>query len=160
MSESWIQKEVHRCTVPWPHHAVVPGTGAIEEIEDLEECRRYINLIDFTMAKTKMSSEEGDLHWSREKADAVEELYKKFLFLNRKYAGDPIPPPADVDRFWHFHILDTLAYHRDCQAIFGGYLQHYPYFGMRGPDDEQALRSAFERTKRLYSEEFDIDLDR
>lgn len=163
MPESEIALFVHRCTVPTHGHHVFTGTmpniSDIPKIEDLEECRNYINLIDFTMAKNKMRSEEGDLDWSQEKADVVEDLYRKFLFLKRKYAFDLIPPPADVDRFWHFHILDTLAYHGDCQAIFGGYLHHYPYFGMRGPDDERALISAFETTKRLYSDEFGIDLD-
>jgi hypothetical protein len=45
-----------------------------------------------------------------------------------------------VDEIWHQHILDTHAYHRDCDAIFGSYLHHFPYFGMRGDADAQALR--------------------
>ncbi|HEU4561412.1 MAG TPA: hypothetical protein VFS20_26400 [Longimicrobium sp.] len=55
---------------------------------------------------------------------------------------------------WHYHILDTRAYHRDCQTLFGEYFHHFPYFGMRGEEDEQNLERAFKMTGVLYEEAF------
>ena len=69
-----------------------------------------------------------------------------------------IPPPKDIDTFWHGHILDTQAYMRDTAAIFGQYVHHYPYFGMRGKADHQKLLDAFENTKRIYREEYGEDV--
>jgi hypothetical protein len=55
---------------------------------------------------------------------------------------------------WHQHILDTRAYHEDCAAIFSGYLHHFPYFGMRGEDDKQALADAYSDTIDRYRTAF------
>lgn len=63
-------------------------------------------------------------------------------------------PNKIMDIFWHYHILDTRAYHKDCEAVFGHYLHHFPYFGMRGEQDAQNLKNAFYKTKELYLETF------
>ena len=55
---------------------------------------------------------------------------------------------------WHYHILDTQAYEKDCQSIFGQILHHYPYFGINGTKGKKQLVSAFDRTKMLYQETF------
>jgi hypothetical protein len=124
-------------------------------IEDLEEVRRYVEAIDFTMMKKKMESKEhGGLGWSRRRLDYAERLYKNWLFLQRKHEGVSMPPSEDIDAFWHWHILDTRAYHRDTAAIFGYYVHHFPYFGMRGEGDFQDLLDAWERTQELYLAEF------
>lgn len=134
----------------------VPLVASVQQITDLEGAREYINYIDCTMMKAKLMQgpEEGGSGWSAETADKVEEKYKKWLFLKRKYENELVPPSRDIDAFWHSHILDTHAYFRDTLAIFGKYLHHYPYFGMRGKADHEKLVSAFENTKRLYREEF------
>jgi hypothetical protein len=61
---------------------------------------------------------------------------------------------------WHYHILDTRAYHGDCQRVFGGYFHHFPYFGLRGDDDARRLQAAFAKTKALYEETFGEPLAR
>ena len=61
---------------------------------------------------------------------------------------------------WHYHILDTRAYCKDSDKVFGGYFHHFPYFGMRGDEDERNLRRAFEQTKGLYLEAFGEGMDR
>lgn len=59
-----------------------------------------------------------------------------------------------VDEFWHQHILDTHAYHEDCEVIFGNYLHHFPYFGMRGEADAKALEDAYADTLERYRASF------
>ena len=56
--------------------------------------------------------------------------------------------------FWHCHILDTKKYADDCQHALGFFLHHFPYFGMRGEEDSQNLRRAFEETLTLIEREY------
>ena len=95
-----------------------------------------------------MAADEGGRGWSVETADKAEAKYKKWLFLKLKYENVLIPPPKDIDTFWHGHILDTQAYMRDTAAIFGQYVHHYPYFGMRGKASVSIAKSTA-RTLRL-----------
>ena len=55
---------------------------------------------------------------------------------------------------WHYHILDTEKYAEDCRDIFGYFVHHFPYFGMRGDEDAQHLQAAFVETQELYVKEF------
>jgi hypothetical protein len=140
---------------------LVPATpGSLVKLAGTEEAWSYIDNLDFRDLKAKLAQpEHGEEPWSAAKADQVEILYKQLLKLKRKHQEIPVPPPHDVDRFWHAHILDTVAYHRDCDVIFGHYLHHWPYFGMGGDNgDEKELIDAFENTRRLYREEFDVDI--
>jgi hypothetical protein len=61
---------------------------------------------------------------------------------------------------WHFHILDTRAYHQDCESVFGHYLHHFPYFGMRGEEDAQNLKKSFDNTQVLYFQTFSESMTR
>ena len=35
-------------------------------------------------------------------------------------------PAIDVDLFWHWHMLQTEQYHRDCNTLFNIALVHQP----------------------------------
>jgi hypothetical protein len=59
-----------------------------------------------------------------------------------------------VDTFWHYHILDTLKYAEDCQAVFGYFLHHFPYLGLRGEEDLLAHERVGERMRVLYEDTF------
>jgi hypothetical protein len=61
---------------------------------------------------------------SPEKLNYVEKQYKNWLYLRRKYEGEILPPSKEIDEFWDAHILDTRAYHRHTNRIFGYYLHH------------------------------------
>ena len=92
--------------------------------------------------------------WSTERVEYGEALYKKRLFLVRKYEGESMPPTYDIDVVWHFHILDTVAYRRDTEMIFGYYLHHVPYFGMRGLQDERDWSKASANIHSRCHQEF------
>ncbi len=117
-----------------------------------------IAAIDLEMVKLKLQHPREGEGWDKERCDKVEIAYKRFLHLCKKY-GKGITPWGDVDTMWHYHILDTIAYHKDCQKAFGKYLHHFPYFGMRGEEDYQNLLKAGERTKQLYEQEFGESLE-
>ena len=113
-----------------------------------------LNSLDFSMLKLKLQDAEEGLGWSAEECDLAEQDYKRFLALKFAYPDDEIVPNQLIDKFWHYHILDTMAYAADCQQVFGYFVHHFPYFGMRGAADEQALHVAFADTNALYLQHF------
>src|SRR6266849_4883328 len=104
--------------------------------------------------KIKLMDPEEGQGWSREYVNQMAIEYKRFLTLSVKYSEETIAPSKDVDKFWHGHILDTMKYAEDCQNVFGYFLHHFPYFGMRGEEDAANLAEAGRTTKRLYEQEF------
>lgn len=137
----------HSMDIP-PEHFTVSLDRAIEYIEqmDLSEIINKITQDDPNVAR----------RWSVEEANEAVYYYKNFLILNKKYISEyrVIPPSIEIDEIWHHHILDTRRYHKDCISIFGYYFHHYPYFGMRGINDENNLKDTFQITQYLHHEEF------
>jgi len=113
-----------------------------------------IQALDLSMIKLKLQDVEEGVGWAPEVCDSVEQDYKRFLALKRAYPGREIVPNKQVDIFWHQHILDTEKYACDCQMLFGTFLHHFPYFGMRGEDDYANLCAAFSETELLYELHF------
>jgi hypothetical protein len=121
---------------------------------ELRDALDRISRLDFTMLKRKLAEEHG---WTSEFCEEAESLYRKFLALNARYPDEKICPTGPIDTFWHAHILDTRAYTRDCELVFGEYLHHFPYFGMRGPEDQAALERAFRESVEKFIIHFGID---
>lgn len=113
-----------------------------------------IEKLDFARIKHKlMVSDEGE-KWTFELCELAEREYKRFLTLIKINPKLEIVPTKLMDRFWHQHILDTVAYRRDCLEVFGYFLHHFPYFGIYGKEDQQNLSKSFEKTKTLYKKCF------
>ena len=119
-----------------------------------EQVIAAIQALDLDPIKFKLMDPEEGQGWSREYVNQMAIEYKRFLTLSIKYSEETIAPSKDVDKFWHGHILDTMKYAEDCQNVFGYFLHHFPYFGMRGEEDAANLAEAGRTTKRLYEEEF------
>src|SRR6267143_1780426 len=113
-----------------------------------------IEALDLDPIKLKLMDPEEGQGWSREYVDRMELAYRRFLTLLVTHPEVTLAPCKDVDKFWHGHILDTLKYAEDCDEVFGRFLHHFPYFGMRGPEDSANLAKAAENTRRLYRQEF------
>lgn len=115
-----------------------------------------IAAIDLEMVKMKMAEPKEGVGWNPEQVGSAELEYKRYLALCRKFPAPrhSIVPNKVMDTMWHYHILDTRAYCADSDRVFGGYFHHFPYFGLRGEEDERDLKSSFEVTKRLYEETF------
>lgn len=110
--------------------------------------------LDLDPIKVKLMHEASGEGWSLEKASAVEFEYRRFLILMKMFPNEHASPLFDVDIFWHYHILDTQKYAADCAAIFGYFLHHFPYVGLRGEADETAHRQVGMRMKELYEHTF------
>jgi len=94
--------------------------------------------------------------WSMKRCAVAELEYKRMLtlLLWNPALPHPIVPTLLVDEIWHAHILDTRAYHRDMQALFGEYLHHFPYLGEDGAESERRKDEAFELSSALYARTF------
>jgi len=115
-----------------------------------------IAALDLEPIKVKLMHNKSGEGWTLERANAVELEYRRFLTLMKKFPDEQTSPLVDVDTFWHYHILDTMKYAADCQAVFGYFLHHFPYIGMRGEEDAATLERIGNRMKELYEEEFGI----
>ena len=115
-------------------------SSVLKKIENLDLEPIMVKLMDL---------EEGE-GWSLEHVRVVEEWYRRFLFLNAVYPDRSIVPTKAIDTFWHYHILDTEKYAEDCQNVFGYFLHHFPYFGIRGVEDRQNLLNASKQTWGLF----------
>jgi len=130
-------------------HPVVAEPNALTETPLWEK----INGLDLEPIKFKLIAEHD---WKLELADKVEKQYKQYLFLTETAeTEDGIPPTKLIDEFWHQHILDTKKYAEDCERIFGRFIHHFPYFGLRGMEDFKSFTKAGENAKRLFKDVFD-----
>ena len=77
-----------------------------------------------------MHPDDGE-PWTLERATKAIEQYRRFLFLSKHYPQQRIVPSWEVDQVWHAHILDTTKYREDCDRLFGSFMDHWPYFGMK-----------------------------
>jgi hypothetical protein len=119
-----------------------------------------INSLNLDAIKLKLMHVESGEGWDRARAEAAESEYRRFLYLTRKYPGERIAPTVEADTFWHYHILDTVKYAKDCEDIFGHFLHHDPNVGIgEGSSPDEQIRAS-ERMWALYESEFGtVDLE-
>lgn len=125
-----------------------PTLDAGSALAQLEE------LLDLSNVKMKLADPEEGPGLDSDEIELMELEYRKFLALQLMYPEAAIVPCEIVDEMWHRHILDTAAYREDCETIFGHFLDHFPYFGMRGEEDAQALNDAYAETLERYEAAF------
>ena len=111
--------------------------------------------LDLNPIKLKLMHAASGEGWSETRANAIETEYRRFLFLMKKYPDAGASPTVDVDTFWHYHILDTMKYARDCEAAFGFFLHHYPYVGIAAGTEGEHVQAG-ERMRALYEAEFGV----
>jgi hypothetical protein len=134
-------------------------TDKVQEILSDNGVLDDIKLLNFSMIKMKLGHQEDGVGWNNEECNIAEMQYKRFLTLLKLYPSKSIVPNKTMDTFWHYHILDTRKYHKDSSNIFGEYLHHFPYFGLRGDEDKQNLNDAFEETKVLFRLHFGFEMN-
>src|SRR6476619_1403293 len=105
--------------------------------------------LDLDPIKVKLMHKESGEGWTLEYANQMELEYRRFLYLMKMFPNEQAAPLFDVDIFWHYHILDTMKYAVDCEEVFGYFLHHFPYVGLRGEDDEAAHRRVGANMQRL-----------
>ena len=115
----------------------------------------FVKAFDLTPVKYKLVKEQD---WTLERAELVEAQYKAFLFLLGTKDGRFFVPTLDIDEMWHTHILDTRKYMDDCASLFGEYIHHYPYLGLKDGEDEVRAKKLFAETCETLLSDLDIDV--
>src|SRR5258706_25806 len=120
-----------------------------------------IQALDLESVKVRVTDPKLGEGWTRAYADGIEAAYKNYLSMLVKYQDDAedILLAEDVDEFWHTHILQTIKYTDDCDAVFGKYLHHTPHVGQVTAADLQKRTALAEKTRRLYETEFGSEQD-
>lgn len=133
-----------------------PTTGIPDRNPTIVVALQKIEMLDFRELKAKLMLPEPEGYgWTEEQTNAAETWYKRFLVLHVLHPRHQNSPSVPVDQFWHAHILDTRRYVADCQDIFGHFVHHFPYLGLR--DDRDILKTVFKETNELYRQEFGTD---
>ncbi|MCA3244511.1 MAG: hypothetical protein INF43_04305 [Alphaproteobacteria bacterium] len=115
----------------------------------MDQIQAVVNDIDLSHITNRLHDRGG---YEQDVALQATDMYRKFLYLKAKYPGMPLVGPRLVDQAWHEHILNTEAYMKDCQKLFGCYMHH-------NPNPPSKVHSAgWENTKNLFVKEFGIDL--
>ncbi len=131
--------------------SIASETDRTESVSRFLEALDRVAEIDLSMVRLKLLNPDTGEPRAEGEIDHFIEEYRKFIALQMALPGERHVPSLSADTVWHQHILDTRAYHRDCEKLFGGYLHHYPYFGLSGAADRRQLEDAFERTNDLLS---------
>jgi hypothetical protein len=129
-------------------------TLTLETVSPTDALGRVESNLDLSRLRMKLADPEEGKGYGPGHLDLMEGEYRKFLALRIAFPDAEIVPCQIVDEMWHAHILDTIAYRHDCDTLFGGFMDHFPYFGMRGDDDAQALHDAYQDTLARYHAAF------
>ena len=120
----------------------------------IEQAVARVAELDFTMLKGKLALKK---EWSAELIAEAEQFYRQFLALKLMYPKRTISPTHTIDEFWHAHILDTHAYIADCKSLFGHYLHHYPYSGMKDMFELMLSQMLHKEMRELFLQHFGVD---
>lgn len=127
-----------------------------DKTRTLNEGVKLIQALDFSQIEKKMMLPHPEgVGYSRETVQDAVKWYKCFLELCLRFPEHSHVPNAPIDAVWHYHILDTRRYSKDCDRIFAKMLHHYPFFGLNG--DEAERDKAFDQTNAYYRSLFGED---
>lgn len=120
---------------------------------------RRVDVLDLEPIVYKLTHPEpGEPCLTLAQADADVALYRCFLKLCLLYPDLTVVPTRSIDHVWHTHMLDTSKYRADCDHVFGRFLDHFPYAGLRGEDDQRVWLAAFAQTRHLFRQHFGVEL--
>ncbi|SKB31050.1 glycine-rich domain-containing protein [Malaciobacter marinus] len=126
-------------------------------IKEFNEAYKLVETLDFTLAIEKLQTQSTG-GWTKKRAIKAVNDYKKYLAITKVLDGYQLVPNGDIDEIWHYHIMDTRQYVKDCYEIFGGFLHHYPYFGMIDEENEKKWLETQEVSQNIWKNLFNEDL--
>jgi hypothetical protein len=89
--------------------------------------------------------------WTLPQAFRAIGRYKTFLFVSYLYPEVLLVPTPEIDRVWHVHILHTRKYRKDCEILFGHFIDHEPGSELLGESHQPNINEAFAQTQELLA---------
>lgn len=114
---------------------------------------------NFELAIQKLVEANSE-QWNFVRAEKAVLDYQRYMAVTKALGGVQLVPNGDIDEIWHMHVLDTRAYMQDCDALFGEYLHHYPYFGMLGEENQQQWFDVQAQSEQFWQRLFNEPLYR
>jgi hypothetical protein len=84
-------------------------------------------------------------------AKAMKDEYIRYIALVVNHLDEVLPISAQIDPFWHGHIINTNDYVAMCEHLGVDYIHHNPTVS---PLERQSLQSAFDTTLVAYEAAF------
>jgi len=92
--------------------------------------------------------------WGGAETDVAVREYRRHLQLRYLHPNLPVAALNKLgDGLWHQHIIDTHKYRHDCELIFGGPVEHEPFYTPSGTTDS-GTHEDIEKTEQLYERAF------
>ncbi len=134
-----------------------PGEGT-KYVENLSSSQGHLrwraqNVVSVDLVAASYRSTGFPQDWTREKRETEAARYEQFLVLAAKHPGKRATPTREIDEFWHLHMLHPVAYHEDCQRLFGRVFDHDGGFGT-GPGELPVLKTAFREFAARWQDEY------
>jgi hypothetical protein len=92
---------------------------SVPEID--QELWNRVAAMDLSPVVRQLVTDQG---WGAERAQSAEKRYRRFFYLKAVLPEGKASPSAEVDLFWHQHILNTQQYGPDCQRVARRFLHH------------------------------------
>jgi hypothetical protein len=91
--------------------------------------------------------------WKLDETEQAVREYRRHLLLRYLHPGLRLAAMNKLgDLLWHEHIIDTDKYRQDCERIFGGVLDHQPFYEQ--PRVLPAEDPRMQEASKLYTHEF------
>ena len=134
--------------------ALCPGSLCVADATRVASAIVRVACLDFSGQILKLTHPSEGYRFDPGRAGRACDDYRRFLAILAAFPELQVAPTAEIDLVWHLHILDTRAYARDTQSVFGFFLHHFPYLGLRGGNDDQLLGQAFRNGRVLFQTYF------
>lgn len=122
-----------------------------------DDFRRFIQKVktlDLGSLAYQLMNAPAGAQWDLAQTTKAITRYLAFLYLVDRHPNLTLVPTPEIDRVWHCHILDTEKYAIDCHILFGQFIHHFPYFGLRSEADRLAQQQAIRLTRSLFKQHF------
>ena len=95
--------------------------------------------------------------WTPAQKRLAEKWYRGYLWLSYLHGKKPVfAIVAESDELWHAHIVYTKRYRRDCQRLFGEFLDHNPVHGIATKRFKASIATAERWYKSEFNQEFEV----
>lgn len=85
--------------------------------------KKKLEKLDFTNIDRKFKEEYPRINTKRIK----EEFIRYFSIASIQN----VAPPKIIDDYWHYYILHTKKYRKECSKVFGEFIEHTPNNGSK-----------------------------
>lgn len=111
-----------------------------------------IDLADILVRASKRAD------WTSGQKRLAEKWYRGYLWLSYLHGKQPVfAIVAEADELWHAHIVYTKRYRRDCQRVFGAFLDHNPVHGIPTKRYNVNIAKAERWYELEFKQEFEVD---